>query len=190
MHATPSRRPTRAQSATPPMPLLASDWPLLQDALGWLERLRALLEASGGWTAEDQRMLGELARDLLRVAGSGFEAPAVVMTPRPVPAPAPKARRNGQQTGTIKRWSLNKRLQELGYPEEVSRSARIKLGQAVVEAYRQAHGKAPAMADRGRGPHATRVSLYDEADLPMVDAVIQRVLGDPPVRTEEAGVAP
>jgi hypothetical protein len=62
----------------------------------------------------------------------------------------------------------------------VSRSTRIKLGQALVNANRQAHGKAPAMADRGRGSHATRVSLYEAADLPLVDEVIRRMLGDPP----------
>jgi hypothetical protein len=69
------------------------------------------------------------------------------------------------------------------------------VGQAVVQTYRQLHGKAPAMADRGRGSHATRVSLYEAADLPLVDAVIQQALGDPPgietpVVSGDAGGAP
>ena len=177
--STASRR--APQNATPTVPMLMGEWQLLQDALAWLERLRALLEGCGGWTAEDQRRLGELARDLLRVAVSGFEGPPVVMVPHPVPAP--KASRNSHRAPALKRWSLNERLRELGYPEEVSRSKRIKLGQAVVDAYRQAHGKAPAMADPGRRPHATRVSLYDEADLPLVDGVIRAMLGEPSALT-------
>jgi hypothetical protein len=122
MPATSSSRPTRAQTAATTMPLLESDWQLLQDALAWLERIRALLEASGGMTDEDQRMLG----------------------------------------------------------------------QAVVEAYRQAHGKAPKIADRGRGAHATRVSLYEAADLPMVDRLVREMLGEPSTVEEgahDAGVA-
>jgi hypothetical protein len=66
------------------------------------------------------------------------------------------------------------------------------LGQAVVEAYRQAHGKAPKIADRGRGAHATRVSLYEAADLPMVDRLVREMLGEPSTVEEgahDAGVA-
>jgi hypothetical protein len=74
-------------------------------------------------------------------------------------------------------WSLNDRLSELGYPEDLDRGTRIRLGQAAVERYRKKHGKAPQIADRGRGQHATRVSLYPAADLPLIDEVIQEILG-------------
>jgi hypothetical protein len=187
-----------------------AEWQLWHDALAWLERLRALLEGCGGWTAEEQLVLKQLAHELLWCVAGLYDTPAVVMTPRrvpdhdaslrlespeldPVPPPVRRAtraaagRRNGQRDrGECTRWSLNERLRELGYPEDLSRSQRITLGQAVVEAYKQAHGKAPAMADRGRGSQATRVSLYDAADLPMVDAIIQNRLGNLPREGEVA----
>jgi len=174
--------------ATSPLPLFETDWPLLQDALAWLERLRALLEGCGGVTDEEQLVLKKLVHELLWFAASLYDAPAVTMTPRrvpdPAPAPAPPPSGNGDRTATIKRWSLNERLQELGYPEEVSRSARIKLGQAVVEAYKQAHGKAPMIADRGSGAQAKRVSLYEAADLPMVDRMVREMLGEPGIEPQ------
>jgi hypothetical protein len=86
---------------------------------------------------------------------------------------------------SARQWSLNERLRELGYAEGLDRRSRVLAGQAVNHAYKQAHGKAPAMAAHGRGGHATRVCLYVEADLPLVDATIRQVLGDPPGGTEE-----
>ena len=76
------------------------------------------------------------------------------------------------------RWSLSERLTALGYPEDLDRGERIRLGQAVVEAYKQEHGKAPMIADQGTGPQAKRVSLYEDADLPLVDRVIREQLGE------------
>ena len=62
-------------------------------------------------------------------------------------------------------WSLNDHLHELGYPEDLNRSMRVRLGQAVVEAYKQKHGRAPQMANHEHGEQGRRVSLYEEADL-------------------------
>jgi hypothetical protein len=78
------------------------------------------------------------------------------------------------------RWSLNDLLRELGYPEDIDRSTRIRLGQLVVETYKQAHGgRAPIMAAHGHGEQGRRVSIYVEKDIPMVDRVIRGMLGEP-----------
>ena len=209
--STVSRRtPGGATTAAPTL----LDWGPYEYALSWRERVRALLEDSGGWTAEDQHLINEQARALLVIAttppqptlvitpmipapdpdpvGLSDETPLQVETPPPVERPltvetftptavVPKASRNGHKAaGPVQtRWSMGERLQELGYPEDVSRSDRIKVGVAAVERYRQVHGKAPIVADRGSGVHAKRVSLYEVADLPMVDAIIREMLGDP-----------
>jgi hypothetical protein len=182
----PSRtRPMRAPTVAATMPLLATDWPRFQYALNWLERMRTLLEASGGMTDEDQRLIVQLARELLGVVVHGCDTvPLAPHTPRPVPTVNPKPNGHGPQAAPSQQWSLNERLQELGYPDEVSRSVRIRLGQALVEAYKQQHGKAPRIADRGRGAHATRVSLYDAADLPMVDRLVREMLGEPGIEPQ------
>jgi hypothetical protein len=74
---------------------------------------------------------------------------------------------------------LNDRLSELGYPEDLDRSSRVRLGNAAVEAYKRVHGgKGPAMAEDGRQGHAKRVALYEAADLPLVDAVIVDIMGE------------
>src|ERR1700752_2630422 len=133
------------QGATMTLPLLLPDWQPYEYALSWLERVRALLEDSGGWTVEDQRLINAHARALLVVATTPLDAPLVlpgptplpdpivvpIATPRPSPATKPPSR-NGQRA-PVKRWSLNDRLTERGYPEDLPRADRIRLGQAVVE---------------------------------------------------------
>ena len=70
-------------------------------------------------------------RDLIHGAASGLVDPPVVMAPHPAPAPDPapvqKSTRNGHRGPAAERWSLNDRLSELGYPEDLSRITRIKL---------------------------------------------------------------
>ena len=69
--------------------------------------------------------------DLIHGAASGLVDPPVVMAPHPAPAPDPapvqKSTRNGHRGPAAERWSLNDRLSELGYPEDLSRITRIKL---------------------------------------------------------------
>jgi hypothetical protein len=184
-------------TVVPPSPL---NWPVYEQALGWLERLCGLLDATHGWTDKVRAAVGGMAQALALVAsGHALMQPA---TPAPAPAPDPDpapvvppdqairpTRRprpqpsaapsspNGHQRPP-RQWSLNERLHELGYPADLDRGVRIKLGQAAVEAYRQARGKAPQVAGLGRGVHAKRVSLYEAADLPMVDALITEMLGE------------
>lgn len=186
--------------------LLGDDLPFLKDALAWVKDVRHLIQDCGGTTPEDLTILGLLARDLLRLAAYGLAPIPVVMTPEPptetdtVPPPVratskpkrPAANSQNGHThdgaGTVQvRWSLNERLQELGYPEDLDRGTRIRVGHAVVEAYREAHeGKSPVIADSGTGPQAKRVALYETDDVPMVDALIREMLGDPErIATEE-----
>jgi hypothetical protein len=184
-------------AVVPPSPL---DSPVYEQALVWLERLCGLLDHTHGWTDEVRAAVGGMAQALALVASGdlllrpGTPVPAPAPDPAPVVPPdqtihsprhprrrpsAPQPSPNGHHT-PARQWSLNERLQEFGYPEDLDRSARVKLGQAAVEAYRQARGKAPQVAGHGRGVHATRVSLYAREDLPLIDAVIQQLLGDPP----------
>ena len=98
--------------------------------------------------------------------------------PQPRRPRVPTAQSNGHPEPVLERWSLNDRLKHLGYPEDLDRGTRIRLGNATVERYKQEHhGKAPAMAEHGRDGHAKRVALYEAADLPMLDEVIRRMLG-------------
>ena len=124
----------------------------------------------GAVTGEPER-----PADAMVPADTRHEAKPRTRTPRPKPVPT--AAQNGHAEPEQVLRSLNDRLRELGYPEDLDRGTRIRLGQVVVERYKARHGKAPQIGDRGRGQHATRVSLYPAADLPWVDAVIQDILG-------------
>jgi hypothetical protein len=69
------RRPTRPQedarvTTLPHQELL--DWEAFGASLSWLERIRTLLESSGGWSAENQAVINALASALLQAtAGVG-----------------------------------------------------------------------------------------------------------------------
>lgn len=175
---------------------IPDDWTPLEDALAWLERVLTLLDGTGGSTDRDALIIHDLTRALLLAAAGErlveVETPTVVdpapaqpppetkrLSRSPRRQPAPTAESNGHPAAapTRVRWSMNDRLQELGYPEDLDRSTRVRVGQAAVLAYRDAHGKAPKVAQTGSGAHAKRVSLYAAADLPMIDAIITEMLG-------------
>jgi hypothetical protein len=145
-----------------PMPI---DWTPFESGLAWLVRIHTLLEACGGMRADDKTMLGSLTRALLYAAAgatipvvltpeSGTPAPEpsepetldplaeVPPDPDPEPTihrrgrrPTSQAEQNGHMPPEPRYWSLNERLRELGYPEDIDRSTRVRLGQALVEAY-------------------------------------------------------
>jgi hypothetical protein len=160
---SPTVHPPLLTAAEPP---LLTDGHVYEQALTWLERARVLLDDTSAWTVEVQDAMQGMVQALVLCANGQHPTavvatdeppappaagphPEAVQSPRPPrPRPTPRAAPNGHPPAQEPRqWSLNERLLELGYPEEVSRSDRIKLGQAVVQAYRQTHGKAPAMAD-------------------------------------------
>jgi hypothetical protein len=162
-------------------PPLLTDMATYQEALSWLERLRALLEGAGVWTVEFQSAFGQLGGTLLLSAAGRQPSRAAHHTGGDAPL---KVRRNGQQpeglSPNIGQVSLNDRLQALGYASDLSRSTRIQLGHRVVQAYRAQHGgQGPQMGTQVQGARGRRVALYEPIDLPLVDHVLQEVLGPP-----------
>jgi hypothetical protein len=92
----------------------------------------------------------------------------------------PTAQANGHPEPQEKLWSLNQRLQHLGYPEDIERGPRVRLGQAAVDAYKEVHGgRGPRMAENHTDQHARRIALYREEDLPMIDRLIKEIIGEP-----------
>lgn len=195
---------------TQPQPPLLTDWPMYAHSLDWLERLRDLLDEAGVWNADFQTALGHLGGALL-LAASGRTTPPVpgcqdepqarpmdgddATRRAPAAPPRPSAPRIEQiepQAQSMARsrrtqwWSIAERLEALGYPALLTKSQRIKLGQQVVQVYREQHGTSPPMAANGHGPSAQRTARYREADLPLVDEVIRAHLGAPARRTDDA----
>lgn len=105
-------------------------------------------------------------------------------TPHRRPRGRPRKARPGEATlagespTAARHWSLKERLLALGYADRLTRTARIRLGVQVSQAYRQDFGREPMMRV-GRGPNGRRVTVYEAEALPLVDAVIRAALGEP-----------
>jgi hypothetical protein len=146
------------------------------DGSALLDTLDLVLDT---WGYDKSVLAGEF---LLCIAG-------ILAKPRPTRKAVPRLLKPPVDGAapTRPQWSLHARLEALGYTEAVTRAQRIKLGQAVAQAYRERHGQPPPVEVSGHGDSARRMAVYEDADLPLLDAVIRDQLGAPPAATALEG---
>jgi hypothetical protein len=169
-----AHRRRKVSSAVPP---LLTDWPTYEQSLHWMERLRALMEGAGVWTVEFQAALGSLAGAILIAAAgrTGTVGPVEIRAPNSVNGHRPKPQRRPGVPGI----TLQTRLAALGYAPIPVKADQVRLGRLVAQAYKAKHGRMPSWRSEGQGEARRRLTVYEAAALPLVDAVLYQELGEP-----------